>query len=75
MKLSHETSTKIDSLLNETIALECKYFLFLIEYCKTNLFSISTDGCNDTLLQKMNPVSIHLFYINPSKTVQRKWQI
>ena len=40
--------TKVTALLNGAIPLECKYFLFLIEYCKTNLFSICTYGCNDT---------------------------
>ena len=51
--------TKTTAILNEALA----------PHCQDHPYSVSTDGSNDTGIQKMNPVSIRLFDINTSKTV------
>ncbi len=59
--------TKTTAILNESLAPHCHNFI--VKHCKDHPYSVSTDGSNDTGIQKMNPVSIRLFDINTSKTV------
>ena len=37
---------------------------FLVDYCKSNTFSVGHDGSNDTGVQKMNPISVRIFDID-----------
>ncbi len=41
----------------------------LVEQLKYGVFSMSTDGSNDKDLDKMNPITVKLFYLNASRAV------
>ena len=42
---------------------------FLVDYCKSNPFSVGHDALIDTGVQETNPVSVKIFDIQNSKTV------
>ena len=56
--------TKSACILNEALAKELQESL--IEFMKNNPFSLATDGCNDSGLSKMNPLTVRIFDINRS---------
>ena len=43
----------------------------LVERMKATPFSVATDGSNNTGLEKMNPVTIKIFYVNQHKIRHR----
>lgn len=59
--------TKTSAILNQALAPQCHKYI--VEHCKTHPYSVGTDGSNDTMVEKMNLVSIRIFDINRSKTV------
>lgn len=65
----HSASTKATCLLNLAVA----PFLIdnLLDVMKSHPFSLSTDGSNDTGIEKMNPISIRVFDEELSKVVTK----
>ena len=61
--------TKSTCILN--MALRPHFEKILIDHMKTNPFSIAVDGSNDTDLQKMNPVTVRIFYSSCSRVCTR----
>ena len=68
-KLLHHTQVpkKTFAIINKAFEPYCHSFL--VDYSKSNPFSVGHDGSNDTGVQKMNPVSVKIFDIKNSKTV------
>ena len=65
----HSASTKATCMLKLAVA----SFLIdkLVDAMKMHPFSLSTDGSNDTGLEKMNPVSIRIFDVERSKVITK----
>ena len=59
--------TKFFATINKAFQPYCHSFL--VDYCKSNSFSVGHDGSNDTGVQKMNPISVRIFDIKNSKAV------
>ena len=59
----HSARMKTTCTLNGAIAPHVKQTL--VEQLKSGVFVISTDGSNDKDLDKMNPITVKLFDINP----------
>lgn len=58
----HSASTKATCMLNLPVA--PALFKDLVQCMKVQPFSIAIDGSNDTGLEKMNSVTVHLFDLN-----------
>ena len=70
MDLQYQSaSTKATCMLNEAVAPTLLHDL--IQSMKTNTFSLCVDASNDSGLEKMNPVTIRLYYVNRNKIVTR----
>lgn len=59
--------TKTSAVINIAMGSYCHRYL--IEHCKTNPFTLGIDGSIETGVDKMNPVNIHIFDFNRSKSV------
>ena len=57
--------TKSSAILNDALAMDLTSKL--IERMKATPFSVATDGSNDTGIEKMNPVTIKIFYVSQHK--------
>ena len=60
----HSASTKATCMLN--LAVAPILVDNLVESMKSHRFSISTDGSNDTGLEKMNPATVHIYNLESS---------
>lgn len=65
----HSASTKATCMLN--LAVAPSLINKLLDTMKCHPFSLSTDGSNDTGLEKMNPISIRVFDEERSKIVTK----
>ena len=54
--------SKSSAILNDALAMDLTSKL--VERMKAASFSVAIDGNNDTGLEKMNPVTIKIFYVN-----------
>ena len=59
--------TKTTAIVNE--AFGTHRHDFSVQHCQNYPYSCSTDGSNDTGIQKMNPVSIRIYDTNTPKVV------
>ena len=62
-----KAKTKTFVIINKAFEPYCHSFL--VDYCKSNTFSVGHDGSNDTGVQKMNLISVRILDIKNSKTV------
>ncbi|CAB4036850.1 PREDICTED: uncharacterized protein LOC107326933 [Paramuricea clavata] len=62
-------STKATCMLNEAVA--PMLIEDLLQSMKLHPFSLSVDGSNDEGLEKMNPLTVRIFYINANRIVTR----
>ena len=58
---------KTTCILNEALA--PNFLKGTIEAMKAGVYSLSTDGSNDTDLEKMNPLTVRLYDVNTSRVV------
>ena len=58
---------KVSAIITE--AFEPYGHNYLVEFCKSNLYSVGHDESNDTGVRRMNTVCIRIFDIKRSKTV------
>lgn len=65
----HSASTKATCMLN--LAVAPILVENLLQQMRTHPFSLSTDGSNDTGLQKMNPATVRIYDINENCIVTR----
>ena len=59
--------TKTTAIINKSFAPHCAEYV--VEHCKASVYSVGTDGSNDTGLEKMNPICVKIFDVKRSKTV------
>jgi hypothetical protein len=65
----HSASTKATCMLNETVA--PMLIEDLLQSMNLHPFSLSVDGSNDEGLEKINPLTVRIFYINANRIVTR----
>ena len=61
------TRTKTTAIAYGAFGTNCHDFI--VQHCQNYPYSCSTDGSNDTGIQKMNPFSIRIYDANTSKVV------
>ena len=50
--------TKTTAIINKSFAPHC--LDHIVKHCKSHLYSVETDGSNDTGIEKMNPICIKM---------------
>ena len=59
--------TKTTVIINKSFAPHCVDYI--VEHCKSQPYSVGTDGSNDTGVEKINPICVKIFDVNRLKTV------
>ena len=59
--------TKTTVIISKSFAPHCVDYI--VEHCKSQPYSVGTDGSNDTGVEKINPICVKIFDVNRLKTV------
>ena len=63
--------TKTSAIINKALGPHCHEYV--VNHIKKHPFSLGIDGSSDTDVEKMNPMTVRIFYINGPKTVSTRF--